>query len=159
MASLSALTLPATLNPPLTGRDAVTDAVYRVILAFDTNNVDLLKSSIAEDAILVLNGNTMHGLQTIIHGIFAKVSELDTTHSLTNIRVNIDGAKATLTGTVLAQHYRGGTGSDPKAERYLAGAFYMVDLVKEEGGHAELWKVTKWQVQRAWCEGDASIVQ
>lgn len=157
MSSLSDWSLPVTLNPPLTGRDAVTDAVYRALLGCDTNNRSLFESAITENGEFIFDENSIQGHENIVSKVFERVAALDTTHSLTNIRVNIHGAKAVLTATALAQHFRGGTGTDPKSEQWLVGGFYLVDLVKEDAD-VELWKIETWRIQRIWANGAHSVI-
>lgn len=156
MSSLSTWSLPITLNPPLTGRDAVIDAVYRALLGCDTNNRDLFESAITENGAFIVGDTTIQGHENLMLQVFERVAKLDTTHSLTNIRINIDGSKAVLTATALAQHYRGGTGLDPKSEQWLVGGLYLVDLVKQDGD-VELWKIESWKIQRLWGNGDPSV--
>lgn len=157
MSTVNAWSLPETLNPPLSGRDAVTDAVYRAILGFNTNDVNLIKSALTEDYTFIVNGHIMQGLDKIVTELFAKIAKLDTTHSISNIRVNIDGAQASLTATSLAQHCRSGMGTDTKAEKYLAGALYRVDLLKQDGD-VEVWKIANFKLQATWAQGDPSIL-
>lgn len=156
MSSLSAWSLPVTLSPPLTGRDAVIDAVYRALLGCDTNNRDLFESAITENGAFIVDDTTIQGHENLMLQVFENVAKLDTTHSLTNIRINIDGSKAVLTATALAQHYRGGTGVDPKSEQWLVGGLYLVDLVKQDGD-VELWKIESWKLQKLWGNGDPSV--
>lgn len=41
----SPFSLPAVLNPPMTSREAVVDALYRCVMAFDTPDTALFDSS------------------------------------------------------------------------------------------------------------------
>lgn len=160
MTSLHAWSLPTTLTPPLSGREAVADAAYRALLGFDTNRLDLFQSAFTQDATLTMHdGEPTSGLGNIVSWLFSKMSKLDTTHHLTNIRINIDEAsnRATLSANVLAQHYCGGKGADPKAAGLLVGALYMLDLVKEDGD-VEIWKIARWRVQSMWREGDVTMI-
>lgn len=153
--------LPVTLNPPLSGREAVADAVYRALLGLDTNDAKLFESGLTEDVIFTVNESTTHGREALVSGSFAKLSKLDTTHFLTNVRVHIDegGATASLTASALSQHYRGGEGMDPKAERYLAGTLYFLDLVRDDDEAGGIWRVKNWKIRTSWNEGNVAIVQ
>ncbi|KAJ9143459.1 hypothetical protein NKR23_g6521 [Pleurostoma richardsiae] len=150
--------LPAALSPPLDGRDAVADAIYRVVLGLDTNDLALFESALTEDAIFKINDYTMEGLPAIRSGCYDNIAKLDTTHFISNVRVNIaeGGSTASLSASALAQHYRAGTGNEGNAARLLAGALYLVDLVKEEP--AGLWKIKSWKMRTNWMEGDKSLV-
>ena len=51
-----------TLSP----REAITDTLYRALMAFDENNISFFDSAFAgEDVSFVLNGNATNGLETI----------------------------------------------------------------------------------------------
>lgn len=154
---MSLTALPATLQPALNDREAISDAIYRCIVAFDTDDKDLFLSAFTPDAVFELNGETMTGLDEILAGSFEKISKMDTTHLVTNMRINVseEGSKAELTCTALAQHYFHGEGLNPKAASLLAGSLYWVELVKvEEGG---LWKIKHWKLKMAWAQGDWSV--
>lgn len=155
------MSLPASL-PGLTTREAITDCVYRCVNAFDTNDLSLLNTSITEDSVLDLNGKIMRGRSAIQAECFDVVAKLDTTHFVTNVRVNIidcdapEPSKAAISATTLAQHYRGGQGTKPDATRYLAGAHYYIDAVRDEKDG--LWKAKYWKLKVVWTEGDMGVV-
>ena len=151
MASLAA-------NLGLSDREAIPDALYRSIFGLDTSDQEVFKSAWHKDAAFIYDGApTTQGLDAILASTFKYVGEgLDTTHSVSNVRVDLkDGANtAKLTAHALAQHYRKGDGRNPKATRYLTGNMYWVDLVKESDG---LWKMTKLEIKVVWGEGDPSV--
>lgn len=150
---------PTVLNPPLSDREAVADAAHRALLGVDTNDAALFESALTEDASLIISGKTTQGRAAIVSDIFGKISRLDTTHHLSNVRIDIDksGARAVMTGHVLAQHYRGGQGTDPTAARYLAGGLYFLDVVKDEAGGT--WRVKEWEIRITWNEGEVAIMR
>jgi hypothetical protein len=129
---MSIPSLPATLTPALSDREAVADAIYRAVVAFDTDDLNLLKSSVTSDIVFDLNGTIMDGFDAMHTQCFASVSKMGTTHLTSNLRVNVpDGAsKAEVTCSVVAQHYRGGEGMKPGAVPLLAGSLYWVELSK-----------------------------
>ena len=88
-----------TLTPPLSGRDAVADALYRCIIGMDTANDALFKSSFTADAIFDLNGTIIDGFDAINSQCYDIVAKLDTGHYVSNLRINItdDDSKAQLT--------------------------------------------------------------
>ncbi|KAF3769438.1 hypothetical protein M406DRAFT_354012 [Cryphonectria parasitica EP155] len=158
MAPLSGWTLPVTLSPPLSGREAVADALYRCVTGLDTNDVDLFRSAFHQDASFTLNGYTMNGLASIVSDCFDNIAKLETTHFVTNTRIHIadGGSQATLSASTLAQHYRGGQGMKGNADRFLTGALYLLELAKDSDGTT--WKITNWKMQSTWGEGDIGIV-
>jgi hypothetical protein len=156
MASIPSL--PPTLSPPLSGRDAIADVLYRLVLGLDTNDSELFDSAFTPTATFAINGRVSEGLPAIHTDCFDVITKLDTTHFLTNIRITIDdsGKKAAATASALAQHYRGGKGLEPNQTRLLAGSLYYVDLIKDETG--DLWKVQDFKMQATWAEGDWAVM-
>ncbi|TKA73911.1 hypothetical protein B0A55_05045 [Friedmanniomyces simplex] len=142
----------------LTTRDSIVDAVYRGTLAFDTGDATLLESAMTDDAVLETGGMALEGMGTIRAKLSDLISKLDTTHFVTNLRVDIqDGeAAAHVTANFLAQHYREGQGVQPDATRYLVGGVYLIDMVKDEKDG--LWKSKYWKVKPTWSEGDRGVM-
>ena len=154
---MSIPSLPATLTPALSGREAIADAVYRCLVAIDTDNPSLFKSSFTNDAIFELNGTTMNGFDEINEQCYASISKLDTNHYLSNLRINIlDGdSKAEMTCSALAQHYHSREGMKPDTVPLLAGSFYWLELVKDESDG--LWKIKHWKLKANWGQGDWGV--
>ncbi|KAK0846062.1 hypothetical protein LTR03_007070 [Friedmanniomyces endolithicus] len=151
------MAFPTTL-PGLNTRDSIIDAVYRGTLAFDTGDAALLESAMTDEAVLETGGTTFEGMETIRTKLFGRIAKLDTTHFVTNMRVDFkEGeAAASVTAGFLAQHYREGQGVVPDATRYLVGGVYLIDLVKD--GKNELWKAKHWRVKPTWSEGDRGVM-
>ncbi|KAJ5894811.1 hypothetical protein N7495_006502 [Penicillium taxi] len=153
---MESYSLPATLSPPLDDRSAITDALYRCILGLDTNDSKLFDSAFALDASFSINGRVSQGLPAIHTDCFDLISKLDTTHFVTNIRINIEGDKATLTASALAQHFPGSKGMAPDQSRLLTGSLYWAELVKD--GADGLWKIEAVNMKSKWVEGDWAVL-
>ncbi|KAK3622131.1 hypothetical protein LTR56_022357 [Elasticomyces elasticus] len=123
----------------LTTREAITDAVYRCTLAFDTGDAKLLESASTEDAIIDLDGMVISGLDDIRTKVLGSVGKLDTTHLATNLRIDIKSERR-----------------NPAATRFLVGGMYFIDMIKDEKDG--LWKSKHWKVQITWNEGDGSVM-
>jgi SnoaL-like domain len=147
----------------LTPREAITDALYRAVIGFDRNDMEVFNSSfIGEEVTFEFKGDasrTAHDLTTIRNGVLSHVGPMDTTHSISNIRVDVkDGADtASLTCYALAQHCPPGRGKEPDGPKLLVGGEYLVDLVKDEKDG--LWKIKKWVLDVIWRQGDRSVMQ
>ncbi|KAH8705801.1 hypothetical protein BGW36DRAFT_368191 [Talaromyces proteolyticus] len=145
----------------LTLREAITDALYRCIVGLDTADFALFKSAWLVDdpeTAFVLLDTSLIGFDNINEHMYKKIAPLQTTHTTSNIRIDVkDGAKeATATSHFIAQHFREGEGLDPTTKHLLTGGVYFVDFVKDDADG--LWKVKKWDVRVSWLEGDAAIV-
>ncbi len=152
---------PHTLTS-LTPREAITDALYRALVGFDRNDISIFNSAFAgEDVVFELRpGDTIiNALSTIRTQVLDHVGPMDTTHMISNVRVDVrDGADtASLTAYALAQHCPPGKGKEPDAPKYLVGGEYWIDLVRDEGDG--LWKIKKWVLDVIWRQGDASVMQ
>jgi hypothetical protein len=144
----------------LTEREAITDALYRAMIGFDNYDVSVFNSAWSElDATIDVNGDLIYGLADIRAQLLDFVGPMDTTHTVSNVRVDIkDGAStASLTANVLAQHCPPGRGGELNGPNYLAGSRHFLDLVKSQSDG--LWKIKKWTMKAVWGKGDGSVMQ
>ncbi|KAK0103326.1 hypothetical protein ONS95_005355 [Cadophora gregata] len=142
----------------LSPREAITDTLYRVLLAFDENDIPLFDSAFAsEDVSFVMNGNTTQGLETIRSTLLAHMGPMDTTHMISSIRVDLeDGSDtATLTANAMNQHAPSGRGDETDGSKFLAGTRYWIYFINVKGD----WKIKKWTMNIVWSQGDPSIMR
>lgn len=163
----SPYSLPAILNPPVTGREAVVDALYRCITAFDTNDAGLFDTTFMPDGVFEINGRPMTGLPDIHATGLVLIFKLDTTHMATNVRVHMKtvptdaGAaaaeenEASLTATVLSQHFAFEKGMELGQKNLIGGGLYRGDLIRDTDG---LWKFKHLQIKSTWVQGDYSVI-
>ncbi|KAI5364937.1 putative NTF2-like domain superfamily, SnoaL-like domain-containing protein [Septoria linicola] len=113
---------------PSSTHEAILDALYRAVNAYDTNDLALHDSAFLDsiDTTFSLDGRDFQGLEAI-RGPFKIVGPLDTTHTVTNPRViHEEGdTPARITATTLAQHFRAGEG---KMERKIG--FFGWELLR-----------------------------
>ncbi|PYH48910.1 nuclear transport factor 2 family protein [Aspergillus saccharolyticus JOP 1030-1] len=153
------MSFPTTL-PSLPLREAIVDAVYRFVLSFDTADLALFESAFYPDAVFELKDKVMNGIPAIRAGCYDNVSKLDTTHFVTNVRVNLPDSsetKASVTASALAQHYRTGQGNEPGATRLTSGSLYFVEVEKDDGSDG-LWKIRRFKMKIVWTEGDWGVL-
>ncbi|KAJ5294195.1 hypothetical protein PENANT_c028G00034 [Penicillium antarcticum] len=143
----------------LSSREAITDTIYRGVLGIDTNNFDLVLPALHNSPTTTfdLNGEQHKGIEAIKTCAFDKVGPLDTTHTVSNVRIEMeDGAEtASATAHILGQHYRAGEGLVENSRGVLVGGLYFVDLVKDEHG---AWKITMWRIKVIWMDGDKGVI-
>jgi SnoaL-like domain len=153
---------PLTLTS-LTPREAITDAVYRAVISFDSNDVSLFNSAfIGEDVSMEVHGSdkrVVQGLSNIRTQVLAQVGPMDTSHIISNVRVDVkDGADtASLTCYALAQHCPPGRGMELNGPKYLGAGEYWADLLRDESDG--LWKIKKLVIRVLWAQGDYSVMQ
>ncbi|MTD54547.1 nuclear transport factor 2 family protein [Amycolatopsis pithecellobii] len=144
-------------------RQEVADALYRWALGLDTGDAEMFASALTEDVVvdftragakLGLTYPAIHGREIAVHALISSIGPLDTTHSATNVRVAMDGDRATLQAHVLAQHFPPGEGSAPDRTRHgLAMNRYSGELVRS----GETWRFTRLSADNLWFEGDPKI--
>lgn len=125
------LGLPAQLQGQHTEAEAVADALYRAVLAFDLDDEALLRSAVTGEISMRMPGIiNVNGIQELKEKVFDRVSKLDTTHFLSNMRVNISSAAtARATCSATARHVRPGKGFESGPNKYMSGGLYSCELV------------------------------
>ncbi|KAL7906630.1 hypothetical protein GGI35DRAFT_487746 [Trichoderma velutinum] len=152
----SPFSLPAALSLPVSSSESVSDAIYRCALAWDTDDAALFDSSFMPDGIFEVNDHAMKGLPEIHATGLALIFKLDTTHLVTNVRVHMGKeSEASLTATVLVQHFGRGKGMEPGQRSLMSGSLYRAELVNDVDG---LWKFKHLKIKSIWVEGDYSII-
>lgn len=157
------MALPASL-PGLTQIEAIKDALYRVLAGFDRNDLDMFSSAIAEGDHVTMelhDGSGMppfKGRSAILTDVFGFVSNLDTTHMASNVRVlTRDDNKASLNCFVSAQHAPAGRGREPTGPKYHVGVEFEMHLVRDAADG--LWKIEVWIARTLWANGDADVMK
>lgn len=138
---------------------AVIDALYRFAAGIDQRDNNLLKSAFAMDAISDFRPAgkkagfeypVLEGRETIISALSESLANLDTTHSVSNPRVKIDGNKARLEALVEAQHVP----SNDHTRYYLMKNRYEIELVRQH----ELWVIQHIIIDNVWRIGDPKVL-
>ena len=143
---------------PLTPREAVADALYRAVIGLDTDDLKMFESAFTSSATFQSDDRVMNGFESIKKDLFEPLVQMDTHHTIGNVRVDIkaDERTAHMTTYTLAQHHRKGESMDPAKKGLLGGTTYFIDVVKDDSDG--LWKIEKWVLKIYWCDGDLSVV-
>lgn len=138
---------------------AVADTLYRFAAGIDLKNPSLLASAFADDAIsdfrpaaakAGFDYPVLTGRDAIVSALSDSLRAFDTTHSVSNPRVSIDGDTAHLDALVEAQHV-------PRADssrHYLMKNRYDVDLVRR----GDAWVIQRVTIDNVWRAGDPSVL-
>ncbi|MBP2167856.1 septum formation inhibitor-activating ATPase MinD [Erwinia toletana] len=138
---------------------AVVEALYRFAAGIDLRDNALLASALAENAVSDFRPAAakagfdyplLEGRENIVAMLSAALSPFDTTHSVSNPRVSIDGDKAQLEAIVEAQHLP----RDDHSRHYLMKNRYQVELVRE----GESWLIERNTVDNVWRSGDPAVL-
>lgn len=146
-----------TLSP----REAIVDALSRALVGCDNHDADLFNSAWAgEDVSFTINGadkKVLPSLTIIRMHVLDRVGPMDTTHSISNIRVVAkDGADtAFVTATSMAQHCPPGRGKEPDGPKFMVSGEYSADVIKVDG----IWKLKNCALRVVWTQGDPSVME
>ncbi|KAH7304326.1 hypothetical protein B0I35DRAFT_445529 [Stachybotrys elegans] len=147
----------------LTTREAIVDAMSRALSGVDRNDSDLFVSAWAgEEVSFEINGDgeqkLLPNLSVIRKHILGHIGPMDTTHNVSNIRIEVeDGASiARLTATSLAQHCPAGKGKDVDAPKYLVAGEYSGEVIQDVADG--VWKLKRLALNVIWKQGDESVI-
>lgn len=138
---------------------AAIETLYRFAAGIDLNDRDLLASAFAADAVSDFRAAAakagfeypvLQGREVIVAALSDSLSQIDTTHSVSNPRVCIDGDSARLEAIVEAQHLPRGDHS----RHYLMKNRYDVELVRQH----EVWVIQRVTVDNVWRTGDPGVL-
>jgi septum formation inhibitor-activating ATPase MinD len=155
MTTLNTDTPPASVADKL----GVVEALYRFAAGIDLRDKNLLASSFAADAVSDFRPAAakagfeypvVEGRNTIVTTLSTSLTGLDTTHTVSNPRVSVDGDKARLDALVEAQHV---PTSDP-SKHYLMKNRYDVELVRD----GDLWVIQRVTIDNVWRSGDIGVL-
>ncbi|ALP68777.1 hypothetical protein AN416_38905 (plasmid) [Paraburkholderia caribensis] len=151
------------MSPSLTNEAAdklaVVDALYRFTAGIDLRDESLLSSSLAESAVSDFRPAAtkagfeypvIEGRDVIVAALTMSLATLDTTHSVANPRVTIDGDNARMDALVEAQHVP----RDDPTRHYLMKNRYDVELARS----GDIWVITRNTVDNVWRSGDPAVL-
>jgi ketosteroid isomerase-like protein len=145
-------------------RAEITDAIYRYAAALDFGDAALMESALTEDAVIDLtSATTKIGLEfpvltprdIAVGALTAYVGPLDTSHSVTNVRIDISGDTATARCYAQANHFLPGEGPRPDQTRH---ALMMNRYTAEMARGEDRWRIRRLLIDCAWFEGDPQVL-
>jgi hypothetical protein len=139
-------------------RHEVVDALLRFAAGQDHDDRDVFLSAFAPDATLDFTQPAQRFAADVpvmpdrdtIAGIVDTLAPLDTTHTVTNPRVSLDGDRAHLTALVEAQHV---TKAEPHHHLLLKNV-YDVDARRD----GDRWVIDRMVIRTVWHDGDPQVL-
>lgn len=144
-------------------RHEIADALHRYAFGLDHGDADSLASALTEDCVfdftpagkkLKLDFAKLAGRQAILDGVLPLIGPLDTSHSASNLQIEISDDSATLSAYVMSQHFMPREGSRRGSENALLMNRYDCELVRD----GEKWRFKRITIDNAWCQGDPEIL-
>jgi hypothetical protein len=153
-------------------RYEIADALHRYAFGLDHNHADSLASVLAEDCRfdfrpasrkLGLDFQLVTGRQEILDRVLCLIGPLQTSHTASNIQIEISGDTATISAYMMSQHFM--PLNDPQRGREFALLMnrYDCELVRLSAGQSGETEKQRWQFKRitidnAWYQGDPDIL-
>ena len=140
-------------------RFAVIDALHRFAAGQDLRDPALLSSAFSRDAELdfVQPARSLgvelapfKGRAEILAAIHTALAEVDTAHTVSNTRADVDGDHALLSALVEAQHLP----RRDHSRNLLLKNFYWLKLRRA----GERWVIERMRIQNAWYRGDPGVL-
>lgn len=137
----------------------IADALYRLGAGIDENSAELLDGAVTEGAeidfgpaarTMGIDFPLLTGRDEITSTLTATVGLLDTTHVVTNPRIEAEGDRVILKAIVEAAHFP----SNDHRRRCLMKNRYVAEVRQELGR----WKLAKVEVRCAWFDGDPAVL-
>jgi hypothetical protein len=144
-------------------RYEISDALHRYAFALDHGDADSLTSALAPDCRfdfrpagkkLGIDFALLVGREGIVQGVLPLIGPLDTTHTASNLQIEISGETATLSAYVLSQHFMPNQGCRRGAEHALLMNRYDCELVRDK----DKWRFRSIKIDNAWAQGDPEIL-
>jgi SnoaL-like protein len=144
-------------------RYEIADTLHRYAFGLDHGDADSLASVLTEDCVLDfkpagkkvgLDFPKLTGRQAIVDGLLPLLGPLDTSHTASNLQIEISGDSATLYAYVMAQHFMPREGSRRGSENALLMNRYDCELVRD----GQKWRFKRVTIDNAWAQGDPEIL-
>ena len=144
-------------------RTEIAETMYRYAFGLDHGDPDSLASVLTEDAVLDFSAGgaklgldfpVLNGRDAIVQTLIAIIGSLDTSHTLSNIQVEVSGDSATLHAYLMAQHFPPGQGAKLGCDFALLMNRYDVELVRD----GLKWRMRRVMIDNVWAQGDPGIL-
>jgi ketosteroid isomerase-like protein len=144
-------------------RYEIADTMHRYAFGLDLGDADSLASAFTEDCVLDftpagrklgLDFPILTGRQAILDALLPFIGPLDTTHTASNLQIEISGDTATLHAYVMSQHFMPREGSRRGSENALLMNRYDCELIRD----GQIWRFKRVTIENAWMQGDPEIL-
>jgi hypothetical protein len=154
-------------------RYEIADALHRYAFGLDHNHADSLASVLADDCVfdfrpagrkLRIEFPVVTGRDEILSRVLGLIGPMRTTHSASNIQVEVSGDTATISAYMMSQHFAPAAISASGRDFALLMNRYDCELVRTSGSGAgpgnthHSWLFKKIVIDNAWTQGDPEIL-
>ncbi len=146
-------------------RYEIADALHRYAFGLDHDHADSVGSVLTDDCVfdfrpagkkLGLDFPLVTGRNQIVERVLALIGPLRTSHTTSNIQIEVSGDAATLSAYVMAQHFIPPGIPSRGNEFALLMNRYDCELARIQGGPK--WQFKRITIDNAWFQGDPQIL-
>jgi hypothetical protein len=161
--SANVLVMETDLAQLANDRFEISDALHRYAFGLDHGDADSLASALTEDCRfdfrpagrkLEIDFPLLIGRDVILNAVLPLIGPLDTSHSVSNLQIEIVGDTATLYAYVLSQHFMPREGSRRGSEYALLMNRYDCNLMRDR----DKWRFKRMTIDNAWALGNPEIL-
>jgi len=144
-------------------RYEIADALHRYAFGLDHGDADALASAFTEDCVfdfrpagkkLELDFAKLTGRHAVVDTLIPLLGPLDTSHTVSNIQIEISDDSATLYAYVMSQHFMPRQGSRRGSENALLMNRYDCELVRD----GQKWRFKRVTIDNTWAQGNPEIL-
>lgn len=144
-------------------RYEIADALHRYAFGLDHGDADSLTSALTEDCVfdfrpagrkLGIDFPRLTNRQAIVNAVLPLIGPLDTSHTASNLQIEISDDSATLSAYLMSQHFMPRQGSRRGSENALLMNRYDCELVRD----GQKWRFKRVTIDNAWAQGDPEIL-
>ena len=144
-------------------RYEIADTLHRFAFGLDHGDADSLASAFAEDCIfdfrpagrkLKIDFPKLNGREAIVNALIPFLGPLDTSHTVSNLQIEVSDDSATLYAFVMSQHFMPREGCRPGSENALLMNRYDCELVRD----GRKWRFKRVTIDNAWAQGNPGIL-
>jgi hypothetical protein len=144
-------------------RYEIADTLHRYAFGLDHDDAEVLASAFTDDCLfdfksarakLGVGFNKLAGRAAIVETLLPLLGPLDTSHTVSNLQIEISGDSATLHAYVMAQHFMPREGSRSGSEHALLMNRYDCELRRD----GEKWRFKRVTIDNAWAQGNPDIL-
>ena len=155
--------IPSDLAQIAYDRSEIAETMYRYAFGLDHGDPDSLASALTEDCVidftsaakkLGIDFSVLKGRAAILETLVPMLGPLDTSHTASNLQIEVSDDTATLHGFMMSQHFMPGNGSRRGSDYALLMNRYDAELVRD----GMRWRFRRVTIDNAWAEGDPEIL-
>ena len=144
-------------------RYEIADTMHRYAFGLDHGDPDSLASAFTENCTidftsagkkLGLDFSVVTGRAAIVQILIGMLGPLDTSHTVSNLQIEVSGDSGTLHAYMMSQYFTPGQGPKCSSDFALLMNRYDAELVRD----GAKWRFRNVAIDNAWAQGDPGIL-